>query len=83
MEWQAAVLDYQRGLQAGTASSGDSIARGLRWEAWGVREADDPSNPLSFAASREADSVLRAAGVEDLQLCVALRDRPLAPVEIA
>lgn len=62
VEWQAAVLDYQRGLQAGTASSGDSIARGLRWEAWGVREADDPSHPLSFAASREADSVLRAAG---------------------
>ena len=29
------------------------------------------------------EAVLRAAGVEDLQLCVALRDRPLAPVEIA
>ena len=36
------------------------------------------------SASRvTVEAVLRAAGVEDLQLCVALRDRPLAPVEIA
>lgn|GEM_PF-1431202 len=64
VEWQAAVLDYQRSLQAGQGSSGDTTKQGLRWGVWAVREADDPSHPLSFSASEEADSVLRAAGAD-------------------
>lgn len=62
VEWQAAVLDYQRSLQAAQGSSGTDTAFGPRWQVWAVREADDPSHPLSFAATDEADSVLRRAG---------------------
>jgi len=63
VEWQAAVLDYQRSLTAAQGSSSDSSKHdGLRWEAWALRESDDPTRPLSFAANGEADSILRAAG---------------------
>lgn len=62
VEWQAAVLDYQRSMQAGQASAGAVGKEGARWEAWAVRESDDPTRPLSFAASEAADSALRAAG---------------------
>lgn len=64
VEWQAAVLDYQRSLQAGQGALGAREEDGARWEVWAVREADDPSRPLSFAASEEADSVLREAGAD-------------------
>lgn len=62
VEWQAAVLDYQRSLQAAQGGSGASDVDGARWQVWAVRESDDPSRPLSFAAGESEDSALRAAG---------------------
>jgi len=64
VEWQAAVLDYRRSLQAAQGSAGDPSRDGLRWEAWAAREADDPTSPLSYAATTEADSLLRLAGAD-------------------
>jgi len=64
VEWQAAVLDYQRGLTAARGASGPATAEGPRWETWALRESDDPTHPLSFSATREDDSLLREAGAD-------------------
>lgn len=64
VEWQAAVLDYQRGLDAARVSSSAKPAPGLGWEAWALRERDDPTRALSFSPTREDDSLLRLAGAD-------------------
>lgn len=62
VEWQAATLDYRRSLQAAQGAAGTPDQEGLRWQAWAAREADDPTSPLSYAPTPEADSLLREAG---------------------
>ena len=64
IEWQAAVLDYQRGLDAVRIASSAKPAPGLGWEAWALRERDDPTRALSFAPTSEDDSLLRLAGAD-------------------
>lgn len=62
VEWQAAVLDYRRSLQAAQLEKPFEDAGGWSGLVWAASESDDPSRPLSFAADAESDSVLRAAG---------------------
>jgi hypothetical protein len=64
VEWQAAVLDYQRGLDAARVASSAKPTPGLGWEAWALRERDDPTRALSFAPTSEDDSLLRLAGAD-------------------
>lgn len=64
VEWQAAVLDYQRGLDAARVASSARPEPGLGWEAWALRERDDPTRALSFAPTSEDDSLLRLAGAD-------------------
>lgn len=61
VEFQAADLDYERTF-AGARTQG---ARGpWKWEAWALREGDQPDHALSYASDSTTDRILREAGAD-------------------